>query len=223
MKKILIVATSHDRMGSTVRKTGVWWEELFVPYALWTAHGFEVTVASPKGGKVPVDPESLKSGDPVAAQFRATHGAVLRNSRPLGTISAADYDAVFYPGGHGLLWDLATDLENAALLRKFLDRKKLVAAVCHGPGAFGVETERFTGYRATAFSNAEERLVHLDSVTPFSVEDRLRAAGVHYSAVTPWQEYVVCDRDLITGQNPQSSRAVAEAVKIGRASWRERV
>ncbi len=212
MKKILIIATSNDRMGDTVRKTGVWWEEVAVPYYLWEARNYRITIASPKGGKVPVDPESLKPDDETVAKYRATHGAILRDSRKLSEVSATDYDAVFYPGGHGLLWDLATDLENTALLRKFVDAGKPVAAVCHGPGAFGVESERFSGYMATAFSNAEEMLVRLELVVPFSLEDRLRAAGVLYHAIAPWQEYVVHDRGLITGQNPQSSRAVAETV-----------
>ena len=214
MKKILIVATNNDRMGNSGHKTGMWLEEFTIPYYLWFDHGYAITVASPSGGAIPLDPSSLKNSDKNEYNRRCAgeNQRMLHNTLPLADLKAEEFDAVFYPGGHGPLWDLAEDAENARLLREFITEKKLVAAVCHGPAAFGENTKLFAGCKATCFSNYEEQLVKLDKLVPFSLEDRLRAAGIVYSSELPGRSHVVTDDALITGQNPHSSKGVALAV-----------
>jgi len=216
--KVLMVLTSHDRLGDTGRKTGFWLEELAAPYYAFKDAGAEVTLASPAGGNPPLDP---KSNEP-AFQTELTHRfeadaeavAQLAATVRLETISQADYDTVFYPGGHGPLWDLAEDKHSIALIESFLAAEKPVALVCHAPGVLRhVKTPAgrplVEGKKVTGFANSEEEGVGLTNVVPFLVEDELVAQGGIYSKGADWGSYVVQDGLLITGQNPGSSAATA--------------
>lgn len=216
--KILMVLTSHDQLGNTGRKTGFWLEELAAPYYAFKDAGAEITLASPKGGNPPLDP---KSNEP-AFQTEQTHRfeadseamAQLAATVRLDTISQSDYDTVFYPGGHGPLWDLAEDQHSIALIESFLAANKPVALVCHAPGVLRhVKTPAgrplVEGKKVTGFTNTEEEAVGLTNVVPFLVEDELVAKGGLYSKGEDWSSYVVSDGLLITGQNPTSSAATA--------------
>ncbi|WP_338878870.1 type 1 glutamine amidotransferase domain-containing protein [Achromobacter veterisilvae] len=219
--KILIVLTSHDTLGDTGRKTGFWLEEFAAPYYAFVDAGAKVTLASPAGGQPPLDP---KSDDPGAQtddtrRFRQDAEAqrLLASTRPLGEAQAADYDAVFYPGGHGPLWDLAEDPKSVSLIETMLAAGKPVAAVCHAPGVLrhaktADGNPLVQGRQVTGFSNAEEDAVQLSDVVPFLVEDELKQLGGLYSSGPDWQPHVVGDGLLITGQNPASSVGVAEAL-----------
>ncbi|AYD64607.1 type 1 glutamine amidotransferase domain-containing protein [Achromobacter sp. LC458] len=219
--KILIVLTSHDTLGNTGRKTGFWLEEFAAPYYAFLDAGAEVTLASPKGGQPPLDP---KSDDPDAQtdatrRFRQDAEAqrVLANTQRLADMQAADYDAVFYPGGHGPLWDLAEDTKSVALIETMLAAGKPVSAVCHAPGVLRHAKTAdgkplVQGRQVTGFTNSEEAAVQLTDVVPFLVEDELTRLGGVYSRGPDWQPYVICDGLLVTGQNPASSVAVAEAL-----------
>ncbi|MGV2865168.1 type 1 glutamine amidotransferase domain-containing protein [Achromobacter sp. AGC39] len=219
--KILIVLTSHDTLGNTGRKTGFWLEEFAAPYYAFLDAGAEVTLASPKGGQPPLDP---KSDDPDAQtdatrRFRQDADAqrVLAGTQRLADVQAADYDAVFYPGGHGPLWDLAEDAKSVALIETMLAAGKPVSAVCHAPGVLRHAKTAdgkplVQGRQVTGFTNSEEAAVQLTDVVPFLVEDELTRLGGLYSRGPDWQPYVVCDGLLVTGQNPASSVAVAEAL-----------
>lgn len=216
--KILMVLTSHDQLGNTGRKTGFWLEELAAPYYAFKDAGAEVTLASPKGGNPPLDP---KSNEPdfqteQTHRFEADADAVaqLAETVRLDSVSQEDYDAVFYPGGHGPLWDLAEDKHSIALIEAFLAANKNVALVCHAPGVLRhVKTPEGTplvqGKKVTGFTNTEEEAVGLTQVVPFLVEDELIAKGGIYSKGADWSSYVVSDGLLITGQNPTSSAATA--------------
>lgn len=216
--KVLMVLTSHDRLGDTGRKTGFWLEELAAPYYAFKDAGAEVTLASPAGGNPPLDP---KSNEPdfqteMTHRFEADADAVaqLAATLRLDTISQADYDTVFYPGGHGPLWDLAEDKHSIALIESFLAAEKPVALVCHAPGVLRhVKTPAgrplVEGKKVTGFANSEEEGVGLTNVVPFLVEDELVAQGGIYSKGADWGSYVVQDGLLITGQNPGSSAATA--------------
>lgn len=217
--KVLIVLTSHDTLGSTGRKTGFWLEELAAPYYAFKDAGAEIVLASPKGGKPPLDP---KSNEP-DAQTEFTHRfeadadamAQLANTVRLDSISQADFDTVFYPGGHGPLWDLAEDKHSIALIESFIAAGKHVAFVCHAPGVLRhVKTPEgkplVEGRKVTGFTNTEEEAVGLTHVVPFLVEDELIAKGGIYSKGEDWSSYVLTDGLLITGQNPTSSAATAE-------------
>lgn len=219
--KILMVLTSHDQLGHTGHKTGFWLEEFAAPYYVFKDAGAEIVLASPKGGQPPIDP---KSSDP-AMQTDATRRfaedaaarAALASTLTLDAVRAEDFDALFYPGGHGPLWDLAEDLRSAALIERFQALGKPVGAVCHAPavlryvrGADGHPLVR--GRQVTGFSNSEEEAVQLTDVVPFLVEDMLKAHGGHYSKAADWQSHVVVDGLLVTGQNPASSDASAEAL-----------
>ncbi|WLS78572.1 type 1 glutamine amidotransferase domain-containing protein [Erwinia pyri] len=216
--KILMVLTSHDKLGDTGRKTGFWLEELAAPYYAFKDAGAEITLASPKGGNPPLDP---KSNEPdfqteLTHRFEADADAVakLAETVRLDSVSQADYDAVFYPGGHGPLWDLAEDKHSIALIEAFLAADKNVALVCHAPGVLRhVKTPEGTplvqGKKVTGFTNTEEEAVGLTKVVPFLVEDELIAKGGIYSKGADWSSYVVSDGLLITGQNPTSSAATA--------------
>jgi len=221
MKKILMVLTSHDQLGDTGAKTGFWLEEFAAPYYAFKDAGAHITLASPLGGQPPLDP---KSDDP-ASQTEATlrfkadtaAQAVLASTRKLKDVSAADFDAVFYPGGHGPLWDLAEDANSIALIETMLNAGKPVAAVCHAPGVLRhpktpAGASVVTGKQVTGFTNTEEEAVGLTKVVPFLVEDMLVQQGGVYSKVADWQPYVVTDGLLITGQNPASSEPVAQAL-----------
>lgn len=219
--KILMVLTSHDQLGDTGKKTGFWLEEFAAPYYTFIDAQAEVTLASPKGGQPPLDPKS----DEPDAQTEATRRfaadskaqALLADTLPLGEIDPYDFDAVFYPGGHGPLWDLAEDLDSKTLIEAFYASNKPVAAVCHAPGVLknvnaADGTPVVQGKRVTGFTNSEEEAVGLTKVVPFLVEDMLKAKGGNYSKAADWASYVVEDGNLITGQNPASSEATAEAL-----------
>lgn len=219
--KILMVLTSHDRLGDTGRKTGFWLEEFAAPYYVFKDAGAEVTLASPKGGQPPLDPKS----DAPDAQTEATRRfkddpdaqAALASTRTLASVSGDDFDAVFYPGGHGPLWDLAEDADSAALIESMAAAGKTVAAVCHAPGVLRHVRAQdgsllVKGKRVTGFADTEEEAAQLTKVVPFLVEDMLVASGGRYSKGADWQSHVVTDGKLITGQNPASSAAAARAV-----------
>jgi putative intracellular protease/amidase len=214
LKRILIVTTSCDRLDAT-HPTGLWFEEFALPYQAWRAQGFSVTVASPRGGPVPIDPRSELPLDD-AAQNQAARAA-LRQSQKLSEMRAADFDALFVPGGHGAMCDLPDPLLPGNLVADFAAQDKVIAAVCHGPAALvGARlpdgTPLVRGRRLTAFTNAEEEATELEAVLPFLLETRLRAQGARFVSRPPWSEHIEQDGRLITGQNPQSSRRIAEAV-----------
>jgi putative intracellular protease/amidase len=219
--RVLVVLTSHEQLGTTGRKTGFWLEELAAPYYVFKDAGASVTLASPKGGQPPLDPASDGEAAASAATMRFKSDAVantqLAHTLPLSTLAARDFDAVFYPGGHGPLWDLAEDPRSIALIEAMLAAGKPVAAVCHAPGALrhvksaGGEL-LVHGKSVTGFSNTEEAAVGLSAIVPFRVEDMLIAAGGQYSKAPDWQVHVMTDGLLITGQNPASSGPAAQAL-----------
>lgn len=219
--KILMVLTSHDRLGDTGRKTGFWLEEFAAPYYVFVDAGARVTLASPAGGQPPLDPKS----DEPDAQTEATRRFAadtqaqreLARTARLADMRAADFDALFYPGGHGPLWDLAENAHSTALIETFLAGGKPVAAVCHAPGVLrharaADGAPLVAGRQVTGFSNTEEAVVQLTEVVPFLVEDELVALGARYSKAEDWHAYVVSDGLLITGQNPASSERAARAM-----------
>ncbi|WP_020182060.1 type 1 glutamine amidotransferase domain-containing protein [Methylotenera sp. 1P/1] len=217
--KILIVLTSHDQLGSTGRKTGFWLEELAAPYYVFKDAGAELVLTSPLGGQPPLDPKSNEPDFQTEATHRfeadAAANAALANTIRLDTINQADYDAVFYPGGHGPLWDLAEDKSSIQLISSVLASHKPVALVCHAPGVLrhiknADGTPLVKGKKVTGFKNSEEAAVGLLEIVPFLVEDELISKGGQYSSASDWASYVVQDGNLITGQNPASS---AEAAK----------
>jgi putative intracellular protease/amidase len=219
--KILLVLTSHGQLGDTGKPTGFWLEELAAPYYVFKDAGADLVLASPKGGQPPLDP---KSDEPDAQtedtrRFRADREAMqaLANTTPLASLKADDFDAVFYPGGHGPLWDLAESQESRTLIESTLAAGKPVAAVCHAPGVLrhvkaADGSPLVKGKRVTGFTNSEEAAVGLTKVVPFLVEDMLKANGGQYSKGADWQSYVVTDGLLVTGQNPASSAAGAKAL-----------
>jgi putative intracellular protease/amidase len=218
MKKVLFVVTSHSELGNTGEKTGFWTEEFAAPYYELADKGVQIDIATPLGGQPPIDP---KSEDPSAAtedtkRFDKDTALLekLKNTKKLSEVNESDYDAVFYPGGHGPLWDLATDKNSIALIASFYSNDKPVAFVCHSPGALKnvkVNGEFLVkGKKLTGFSNAEEAAVGLTDVVPFLLEDALQANGATYSSIEDWHPYAVEDGLLITGQNPASSKLVAE-------------
>ncbi|ANY16394.1 type 1 glutamine amidotransferase domain-containing protein [Bordetella pseudohinzii] len=220
--RVLMVLTSHDRLGDTGRKTGFWLEEFAAPYYVLREAGARITLASPAGGQPPLDPKSDEPGAQTDAtrRFAADDAAraQLAATRKLDELSAADFDAVFYPGGHGPLWDLAEDRHSVGLIEAMLAAGKPVAAVCHAPGvlrhAKAPDGKPLVAARqVTGFSNAEEAAVQLTAVVPFLVEDELKRLGASYSAAPqPFAEHVVRDGLLITGQNPASSAGAARAL-----------
>ncbi|OPK11278.1 MULTISPECIES: type 1 glutamine amidotransferase domain-containing protein [unclassified Pseudomonas] len=219
--KILMVLTSHDQLGDTGKKTGFWLEEFAAPYYVFKDAGAQLTLASPKGGQPPLDPKSDEPDAQTAAteRFRQDSAArsALASTALLSSVRAADYDAVFYPGGHGPLWDLAEDPNSIALIETLHQAGKPVAAVCHAPGVLRHVKDAdgqplVKGKRVTGFTNTEEEAVQLTNVVPFLVEDMLKANGGVYSKGADWASYVVTDGLLLTGQNPASSEAVAEAL-----------
>ena len=222
MSKILMVLTSHDRLGNTGRKTGFWLEEFANPYYILKDAGLDVTLASPKGGQPPLDP---KSDDPnseteATRRFKSDPEAqsALAHTVRLTDVAADEYDAIFYPGGHGPLWDLSEDRDSIKLIEHFFAAGKPVGAVCHGPAAFrhakapdGSSIVR--GKSVTGFTDSEEAAVGLTEVVPFLVEDMLKQNGGNYSKAADWQPYAVTDGNLITGQNPASSADTARALQ----------
>ena len=219
--KILLVLTSHDQLGDTGKKTGFWLEELAAPYYALKDAGAEIVLASPKGGQPPLDP---KSDDPDAQtddtrRFKADAEAqaALASTVVLSSVKAEDFDAVFYPGGHGPLWDLANDADSIALIEAFAKADKPTGFVCHAPGVLksvnGPDGKPLVnGRKVTGFTTSEEEAVGLTDVVPFLVENVLTANGGDYSKGPDWGSYVLTDGKLVTGQNPGSSHAAAEAL-----------
>jgi len=219
--KILMVLTSHDQLGDTGKKTGFWLEEFAAPYYAFVDAGAEVTLVSPKGGQPPLDPKSDEPDAQTDATRRFAQDTqaqkVLADTFPLGEADPYDFDAVFYPGGHGPLWDLAEDTDSKTIIEAFYAANKPVAAVCHAPGVFkNVKSPDgdsiVKGKKVTGFTNSEEEAVGLTDVVPLLVEDMLKANGGAYSKGPDWGSYVVEDGHLITGQNPASSEAAAQAL-----------
>jgi putative intracellular protease/amidase len=216
--KILMVLTSHDQLGETGKKTGFWLEEFAAPYYVFKDAGMEITLASPQGGQPPLDPKSDEPDSQTAAtkRFKLDQAAqtALTNTRRLSDVANAAFDALFYPGGHGPLWDLPGDRDSIALIEAMYAAGKPVGAVCHAPGVFRLTKAPdglplVHGKNVTGFSNSEEEAVGLTKIVPFLVEEMLKQNGGHYSQADNWQPYVVSDGNLITGQNPASSEAAA--------------
>lgn len=219
--KILLVLTSHDQLGNTGHKTGFWLEEFASPYYVFKDAGAQITLASPKGGQPPIDPKSDAPDAQTAATRRFAEDTeaqqLLATSLPLAQVRAEDFDALFYPGGHGPLWDLAEDASSIALIERFIALGKPVGAVCHAPGVLrhvkaADGTPLVRGKRVTGFSNSEEAAVELTDVVPFLVEDMLKDHGGVYGRAADWHSHVEVDGLLVTGQNPASSDASAEAL-----------
>ena len=214
-----MVLTSHSELGNTGKKTGFWVEEFAAPYYTLKDAGATITIASPKGGQPPIDPSSTEPVNQTAATHRFDKDEVLQGllarSKKLSDVSADDFDAVFYPGGHGPLWDLTNDKDSIQLIEKFWSNKKPIAAVCHAPTVLlNVMDEEniplLKGKKITSFTNTEEEAVGLTKAVPFLLEDELKSKGGMYSKKDDWASYVVTDGLLITGQNPASSKEVAE-------------
>jgi putative intracellular protease/amidase len=217
--KILIVLTSHSDLGNTGKKTGFWIEEFAAPYYVLADAGAIITIASPAGGQPPVDPksEAPEAQTPATKRFYADLNAIdkVANSKKLSEVFIDKYDAVFYPGGHGPLWDLANDLQSIAIIEGFYKAQKPIAFVCHAPAALikakSEDGEPLVkGKKLTGFSNSEEEAVGLTQIVPFLLEDELKKLGAHYSKAADWNSYAEQDGLLITGQNPASSEAVAK-------------
>jgi len=224
---ILMVLTSHDQLGDTGKRTGFWLEEFAAPYYVFKDAGAKVTLVSPKGGQPPLDPKSDAPDAQTAAtgRFKADADArrALAHTGKLADVKAAEYDAVFYPGGHGPLWDLAQDQHSLQLIQQMLHADKTVVAVCHAPGvlwrakdADGASVVKDRS--VTGFSNSEEDAAGLTQVVPFLVQDQLVESGGVYSKGADWQPFVVTDGALITGQNPASSEPAARALLARQAT-----
>lgn len=219
--KVLMVLTSHDTLGNTGKKTGFWLEELAAPYYVFKDAGAEITLASPKGGQPPLDPKSDEPGFQTEAtkRFKADEAALrqLAQTVRLDRVNQKDFDSVFYPGGHGPMWDLAEDPNSIKLIETFVAAGKTIALVCHAPGVLHRVknpdgTPFVNGRYVTGFTNSEEEAVGLAKVVPFLVEDELISLGAVFSKVKDWGVHTVVDGRLITGQNPASSAEAAEAL-----------
>ena len=217
--KILMVLTSHDQLGDTGKKTGFWLEEFAAPYYVFRDASAEITIASPKGGQPPLDPKSDEADaqTPATERFKSDTDAqaALANTVVLSDIDISDFDAVFYPGGHGPLWDLADDTGSINIIEDAIKAGKPVAAVCHAPGVLknvkGADGKAIVaGKKVTGFANSEEEAVGLTDIVPFLVEDMLKANGGIYAKGDDWSEFVLEDSLLITGQNPASSEKAAQ-------------
>lgn len=219
---ILMVLTSHDRLGDTGKKTGFWLEEFAAPYYAFIDAGVNVTLASPAGGQPPLDPSSdtadAQTKDTKRFKEDAKAQEHLANTEKLADMKAEDFDSVFYPGGHGPLWDLAVDKNSINLIETFVTQDKPVAFVCHSPAALKnvkIDGEYLVkGKTVTGFSNSEEEAVSLTDVVPFLVEDALKDNGGHYEKAADWESFVVEDGLLITGQNPASSEETAKRLMV---------
>jgi len=218
--RILMVLTSHDQLGNTDHKTGFWLEEFAAPYYVFRDAGVQLTLASPKGGQPPIDPKSdlPENQTPAMARFKKDEAAqkVLAQTVKLADVKAEDFDTVFYPGGHGPMWDLAESPVSIALLESFYNSGKPIALVCHAPGV--IRHVRYKGEplvkgkHVTGFTNGEEEEVQLTKVVPFLVEDELLRLGAIFEKVRNWQPFSVTDGRLVTGQNPASSTTAAKAL-----------
>ncbi|PHR24724.1 MAG: type 1 glutamine amidotransferase domain-containing protein [Hoeflea sp.] len=219
--KILMVLTSHDQLGDTGEKTGFWLEEFAAPYYVLKDAGADVVLASPKGGQPPIDPKSDAEDAQTEATKRfkddaAAQQALAQTTR-LSEVDADGFDAIFYPGGHGPLWDLANDADSKRLIEAFAGSDRPVGAVCHAPAVFkstnGADGKPLvSGKRVTGFTNTEEEAVGLTGVVPFLVEDMLKQNGGHYEKGDDWASFVLTDGKLVTGQNPASSEEAAKAL-----------
>jgi putative intracellular protease/amidase len=218
---ILMVLTSHDQLGDTGKKTGFWLEEFAAPYYVLKDAGHQITLASPRGGQPPLDPKSDEAGSQTDATRRfkddADAQAQLASTKPLESVRPSDFDALFYPGGHGPLWDLAEDPKSKALIEQTLADGKPVALVCHAPAVLKNVTAQdgvplVAGKSVTGFTNEEEEAVGLTKVVPFLLEDVLKQLGAKFSKAEPFKPHVVREGLLITGQNPPSSEPAAEAL-----------
>ena len=221
--RILFIATSHGEMGNTGKKTGVWLEEIAVPYYIVKNAGFELAIASPMGGEVPLDPrsQSIIAATTSSKRFLKDVDAMnfLSGSLQISTVSANDFDLVFLPGGHGPLWDITDNAALKSLIEAFHHQNKLIAAICHGvAGLLSAQDSRgeylVKGRKLTGFSNNEEKLSGLTEVVPYLLESRLVAQGALYSKGEDYSSYVVCDGNFITGQNPASSGEIAKKLVI---------
>jgi putative intracellular protease/amidase len=218
--KILMVLTSHDQLGNTGLKTGFWLEEFAAPYFVFRDAGVALTLASPKGGQPPLDPKSdlPENQTPAMARFKQDERAKQELSRTvkLADVKAEGYDTVFYPGGHGPMWDLAESPESIALLESFYNSGKPIALVCHSPGVLRHVTYKgeplVKGMHVTGFTNGEEEVMQLTKVVPFLVEDELLRLGAVYEKMANWQPFSITDGRLVTGQNPASSTSAAQAL-----------
>lgn len=221
--KVLMVLTSHDKLGNTGKKTGFWLEEFAAPYYVFLDADADIVLASPAGGQPPLDPKSELpdfqteqthrfNADPLAQQR-------LANTVKLADVKAADFDTVFYPGGHGPLWDLAESNDSIALIESFERAGKPIGFVCHAPGALrhvrAADGQPLVkGRRVTGFANSEEAAVELTDIVPFLIEDEFKAQGGLYERGPDWMPYIVSDGRLVTGQNPASSEGVARALLL---------
>ncbi len=219
--KILMVLTSHDQMGDTGHKTGFWLEEFTAPYYAFHEAGAEITIASPKGGKPPVDPNSEveEALTETTRRFQTDAHAkeALASTKKLNDVDMSDFDAVFYPGGHGPLWDLVNDDKSVSLIKTAYEQDKVIGAVCHAPAVFkNVEIKPgqnlVGGREVTGFSNSEEEAAGLTDIVPFLLEDMLKENTATYTKGDDWAPHIVVDDKLITGQNPASSEGAAKAV-----------
>jgi putative intracellular protease/amidase len=218
--KILMVLTSHDQLGDTGRKTGFWLEEFAAPYFVFRDAGVQLTLASPQGGQPPIDPKGDLPENQTTAMARfkqdKTAQVELSQTAKLADMKAEHHDSVFYVGGHGPMWDLVDNPDSIALIESFYNSGKPVAAVCHSPAVLHRVTYNgapiVKGKRMTGFTNGEEEEVHLTNVVPFLVEDELKRLGGLYEKAPDWQSFAVVDGRLITGQNPASSTAAAQAL-----------
>ena len=219
--KILMILTSHERLGDTNQKTGFWLDEFATPYYVFKDNGCQITLASPAGGHPPVDPKSDVPGTRTEATERLSNDDeardLLANTLRLDALNPEEFDAVFYPGGHGPLWDLAEDINSISLIEAFDRRGKPIGCVCHAPGVL-LHVKNSEGKplvqsrRVTGFSNREESLTQLTEVVPFMVQDILNRSGGLYSKSDNWTSHIEVDGNLVTGQNPASSQAAAEAI-----------
>ncbi|MEL6863993.1 MAG: type 1 glutamine amidotransferase domain-containing protein [Bacteroidota bacterium] len=219
MKKILLVLTSHDQLGDTGNRTGFWLEEFAAPYYFFKDKGVDITLASPKGGQAPIDPKSELPDfqTPSTIRFKEDKATqeVLSKTVKLESVDHQDYDAVFYAGGYGPLWDLANDKISIALIESFYNNNKPVGSVCHGPAVFRHTKTAdgralVEGKKVTAYSNSEEEAVQFTDIVPFSVEDMLKENGGLYAKGQDWHPHALEDGLLVTGQNPASSELVAD-------------
>lgn len=212
---VLMVVTSHDRIDAD-HATGLWFEEFAIPYGKFREAGYRVVVASPRGGDTPIDARSLENYQPSAANESAK--AALRGTQELdASVTAGEFAAVFFPGGHGTMFDLPDNPQVQRLVREFAEADKVIASVCHGPACLvGVMLKDGTafvkGRKVTAFTDSEERAVQLDEAMPFLLESRLREQGASFVPAADWADNIVVDGKLVTGQNPQSSGSAADAV-----------
>lgn len=221
MKKVLVVLPSHDQLGNTGQKTGFWLEEFTDPYYKFIDSGYEVTIASPRGGKPPVDPKSTQKENQSESTQRfekdKSAQAKLENTLVLSQVSASDYDTLFLPGGHGPMWDLSSDENMKKIVEDFYSDKKIVSAVCHGPAGLLQATDRngnsiLKGKKITGFTNNEESAVGLTKTVPFLLENRMKELGGKFEKGQDFKPFIVSDGQLITGQNPKSALPAAEKV-----------